>query len=256
MLSNPRDIYAFNSFINDARLIDLPLHDFRDFVLNKWRSYAVPGWAGFSLKEKFKLLKADLKSWNSQVFGKISSNIESQREEIRRLDLIDEVFGLDEQEVSKRNRATTLLLTELKKKNSLDSQKARYLWLRDGDCNSRFFHSYINRRRKRNEILGLNVNGEWQEKVEDVKRDKGGKVREMGEWEGDRWSWSWRWKRPLWDYEFNSLNALSNVINRFQPNDGVEDAWKWRCSTNGSYSTKETYSMILNLDRDSSMRKL
>ncbi|KAL8497178.1 hypothetical protein ACS0TY_020750 [Phlomoides rotata] len=58
----------------------------------------------------------------------------------------------------------------------------------------------------------------------------------MGEWEGDRWSWSWRWGRPLWDYEFNSLNALTNVINR--------------CSANGSYSTKETYSMILNLDRD------
>ncbi|KAL8468368.1 hypothetical protein ACS0TY_031551 [Phlomoides rotata] len=36
----------------------------------------------------------------------------------------------------------------------------------------------------------------------------------MGEWEGDIWSWSWRWRRPLWDYELNSLNALINVINR------------------------------------------
>ncbi|KAL8503682.1 hypothetical protein ACS0TY_022416 [Phlomoides rotata] len=86
------------------------------------------------------------------------------------MDLIDEVFGVDEQEVSRRNRATTLLFTELKRKNSLDSQKARCLWLRDRDCNSRFFHSFINRRRKRNEILGLNVNEEWQEKVEDVKK--------------------------------------------------------------------------------------
>ncbi|KAL8536511.1 hypothetical protein ACS0TY_011925 [Phlomoides rotata] len=39
-------------------------------------------------------------------------------------------------------------------------------------------------------------------------------------------------------------------MGEFQLKDGVEDSWKWRCSANGSYSTKETYSTILNLDKD------
>lgn len=47
--------------------------------------------------------------------------------------------------------------------------KARNKWLKEGDSNSRYFHDLINRRRKRNEIIGIDINGEWCEEVSDVK---------------------------------------------------------------------------------------
>lgn len=123
------------------------------------------------VKEKFKMLKNDLKIWNKQVFGSIERNIDNFREEIRKLDMIDEVFGLEEYEVIKRNESNALLLRELKRKHTLSYQKARCKWINEGDCNTRFFHNYINRRRKINELIGIKVDGEWKEEVVDVKND-------------------------------------------------------------------------------------
>lgn len=55
---------------------------FKDFVTNRWQQYEVQGWGSFVIKEKFKLLKVDLKEWNEQVFGVIERNINSYRDEI------------------------------------------------------------------------------------------------------------------------------------------------------------------------------
>ncbi|KAL8507619.1 hypothetical protein ACS0TY_018234 [Phlomoides rotata] len=38
--------------------------NFKQFVSNKWVTYRVEGWGSFIVKEKLKLLKADLKEWN------------------------------------------------------------------------------------------------------------------------------------------------------------------------------------------------
>lgn len=78
-------------------------HDFRRFVTQKWNSYKVEGWGGFVTKEKFKLLKEDLKRWNNNVFGAIEKNIEKMKEEIWKLDLIDDTLGLEDYEIMRRN---------------------------------------------------------------------------------------------------------------------------------------------------------
>lgn len=111
----------------------------------------------------------ELKTWNSQIFGNLEGNIEHQRPEIQRLDIIDEAFGLDHQEVIRRNEAAAILLRDLKKKDSLQKQKACLTWIKDGDINSRIFHQVINKRRKRNEIVGIKLNGDWVEEVRGVK---------------------------------------------------------------------------------------
>lgn len=38
-------------------------------------------------------------------------------------------------------------------------RKSRMEWLKEGDANSQFFHRCVQKRRKVNEILGLNVDG-------------------------------------------------------------------------------------------------
>lgn len=61
------------------------------------------------------------------------------------------------------------LYRELKWRNITLAQKSRNKWLKEGDANSSFFHSYINRCRKKNEIVGVEINGQWLEEVIDVK---------------------------------------------------------------------------------------
>ncbi|KAL8511127.1 hypothetical protein ACS0TY_017812 [Phlomoides rotata] len=76
--------------------------NFKEFVSNKWVNYIVDGWGSFIVKEKLKLLKADLKEWNKQVFGNLDEKIERHKQAIHELDLIDDVFGLEDNEIVKK----------------------------------------------------------------------------------------------------------------------------------------------------------
>lgn len=70
----PRPFKFINSWIHHS--------DFPAFINSKWNNYSVDGWAGFRLKEKLKLLKADLKVWNRDVFGNIDKQIDDRKSEI------------------------------------------------------------------------------------------------------------------------------------------------------------------------------
>lgn len=43
--------------------------EYEEFIRRRWEFHKIQGWAGLFLKEKFKLLKGDLKEWNKSVFG-------------------------------------------------------------------------------------------------------------------------------------------------------------------------------------------
>lgn len=127
-------------------------HDFSSFVTSKWQSYMIEGWGGYVLKEKLKCLKTDLKQQHKLVFGSIDSRMENQCNGLHSLDILDDLFGLEDQEIVRRNEISARLLRDLKWKDSMLLQKSRCKWIKEGDINSWFFHGCINKRRKRNDV--------------------------------------------------------------------------------------------------------
>ncbi|KAL8531532.1 hypothetical protein ACS0TY_008215 [Phlomoides rotata] len=59
-------------------------------------------WAGFVIKEKLKELKVVLKSWSKETFGHMEKRIEEKKEELEKLDIIDDTLGLSEEETTRR----------------------------------------------------------------------------------------------------------------------------------------------------------
>jgi hypothetical protein len=71
--------------------------------------------------------------------------------------------GLSVIEVGLRKDYFTELWHLLRSKEALAIQKSRSRWLREGDVNSQYFHNLMRSRGKRNNILALEVDGEWTE---------------------------------------------------------------------------------------------
>ncbi|KAL8476717.1 hypothetical protein ACS0TY_029134 [Phlomoides rotata] len=205
--SGRRDVEIFDSFIRDTGLIDLPLHgrsytwykpdglckDRLDRILINsewlvcWPSLHLRGlrrslsdhcpivlvnkpkdWgpkpfrclnAWFSHPDFRNFVKERWSSYeNAEVFGSLEK------------DTIDDVLGLEDHEVIRRNEVRAQLFSDLKCKDSLLRQKAQCRWIKDRDVNSSYFHRCINKRRKRNKIHGMLINGVWNEEVQSVKQ--------------------------------------------------------------------------------------
>jgi len=84
-------------------------------------------------------------------------------------------------------------------------QKARQKWLKQGDLNTKFFHSFVKWRRARNELHGLFVDGRWcEDKV--VIKDK---VRDYFE---DRFARNKACMVRLDNVKFNSISKADNEL--------------------------------------------
>lgn len=107
---------------------------------------------GLSLMGKLKKVKHGLKTWNSNDFGNIDSRIAHFETEIHNLDNLANIRPLNEEEVKQRSSAQLDLWNWLKKREIYWAQNSRIQWLKHGDMNSKFFHTYASIRRNRNNI--------------------------------------------------------------------------------------------------------
>ncbi|KAG5549689.1 hypothetical protein RHGRI_014853 [Rhododendron griersonianum] len=132
---------------------------FTDRVGEWWNSYSVMGKPSFVLAKKLKLLKEDLRKWNSEVFGNLKDKKDKVVDEIRRWDLEEQYRPLSEVEKVRRSNAKEEFWKIAKFEEISWRQKSRNLWLREGERNTRFFHRMANCNRRKNFIGKIMIDG-------------------------------------------------------------------------------------------------
>jgi len=91
------------------------------------------------------------------------------------------------------------------KQEAVAFQKARQKWLKQGDLNTKFFHSYVKWRRSRNELHGLFVEGRWCE-------DKGVIMDKVRDFFKDRFNKNNVHQVRLDNVRFNSISEADNEL--------------------------------------------
>ena len=153
------------------RIMDCWLSDisFKKTVEESWKSNQQKGWGGYVLKEKIKALKNRLKVWNREQFGDTFKKYTKIQEELNKMEADTADRQLSQQEMMIRKQLQEDLWMAAQSHESLLRQKARSRWIKEGDCNSRYFHLMINATRRNNCLKGLMVDGAWTDDPTTVK---------------------------------------------------------------------------------------
>ncbi|PNY15039.1 cysteine-rich receptor-like protein kinase, partial [Trifolium pratense] len=140
------------------------------FVREKWNSLQVDGWGGYVLKEKFKLIKTSLKEWHTTHTQNLPSRIETLKVKLSALDEKGEENDLSEEELVEFHGISSDIHSLSRLHASISWQQSRSQWLKDDDANSRYFHSILAGRRRRNVMTVIQVDGVTLEGVAPIKQ--------------------------------------------------------------------------------------
>jgi len=141
---------------------------YKQFVHDKWNSFYIEGWGGFVIKEKLKLIKAALREWHSTHVKNIPGRIDTLKARLSEFDEKGAEGGLSIEEIDEMRDVTHDIHSLSRVTTSINWQQSRLLWLKDGDANSKYFHSVLSGRRRRNAIVSLMVNGSLVEGVQPI----------------------------------------------------------------------------------------
>ena len=147
----------------------LQAEGFVDRVQQWWTGYSFTGSLSYILAQKLKVLKADLKKWNREVFGDLAFRKKNLLTELMGLDAREESVGLSKEDQHRRIQ----LKGDIEHLASLEEiswrQKSRALFVKEGDNNTHFFHRLANSRKNANLIKRIEVDGVLYEDEADVR---------------------------------------------------------------------------------------
>ena len=132
---------------------------FKDLLKGWWQSLSFNGSFSFILAEKLKALKAILKYWNKDVFGKVGVNKKLALDKVGFWDGQEKLRPLLMEELEARKETKG----DFKKWALIEEvswrQKSREVWLREGDRKTGFFHKMTNSHRRRNCLSKIKIDG-------------------------------------------------------------------------------------------------
>ena len=100
----------------------------------------------------------ELTKWSKNCLKNVRKELEKTRKLLAKAELVAMNGGSNKRMKYLEKQILTLLDREAK----MWAQRSKVQWLRDGDKNTRFFHSKATQRRRRNYIKGLyDENGQW-----------------------------------------------------------------------------------------------
>ncbi|PNX84817.1 cysteine-rich receptor-like protein kinase, partial [Trifolium pratense] len=147
---------------------DIP--GYTSFVRDKLNSLQVDGWGGYVLKEKFKLIKSALKDWHATHAQNLPSRIDSLKNRLSALDTKGEEEDLLATELEELHGITSNIQSLSRLNASICWQQSRSKWLKEGDANSKYFHSVLASRRRRNSFSSIQVEGVTVEGVHPIRQ--------------------------------------------------------------------------------------
>ena len=132
-------------------------------IINSCWANSFNGSSSFNLQCKLQSTLSTLHSWSKEQVGNIPHRIKDLEEKIT---AISSSISLDDLEYWQIGTELSNLKHELEFlydcESSFWSQRAKLNWRALGERNTKFFHSFVNRRRTRNSIVKLkNHQGEW-----------------------------------------------------------------------------------------------
>ncbi|GKU89448.1 hypothetical protein SLEP1_g3583 [Rubroshorea leprosula] len=177
----------------------------KELVTNSWKSTEVKGWRGFILKEKLQRTKKVLKEWSAKSVTEMDKRIKDAENMIAEIDEKGEINQLATDEIELRRNSFLELWKNLRIKERMSQQKSRKMWLKEGDANTRFFHSCIQGRRRRSEINSIQIDGEQFTGVTKIKEEVARYFQSLFSEEG--------WKRPKLDgVSFKQISQEDNEL--------------------------------------------
>ena len=136
-------------------------------IVDVWQGSDSLGTPMFQLVEKLKLCRRELIGWSRASFGNIKVKLEELEERLKQLESNNQGQHVDQ------IKALKMEVNELLEKEEVYwKQRARVAWLKEGDRNTKFFHSKATQRQKKNSVKGLiDKEGHWHQdpnKMEEI----------------------------------------------------------------------------------------
>lgn len=106
----------------------------------------------FQFQQKLKFLKVQIKKWNKEIFGNMFKAQQHLNQEMRDLQQQIITEGYNEESMERENHLRNQIEERNKQEAILWKQKSRIRWLKEGERNTKFFHSTTIQRRIHNTI--------------------------------------------------------------------------------------------------------
>ncbi|KAH1192341.1 Coiled-coil domain-containing protein SCD2 [Glycine max] len=235
--------------------------DYTKVVRDCWSENQPSGWGGYALKCKLQNLKFRLKSWSKDICGDLGSKVKQTQKKLN--DMEDSLTAHpSEQDIQQLKKTQSDLWEQSLLYESIMRQKSRSKWIKEGDGNTSYFHRIINLSRRRNNLRGLHIDGNWVDQPAVVKAailqhfqsrfaepslnrpNLDGTVASMGIFGENGWEWKFSWRRHLFDSELGEATAFIDQTSALSPVADLKDDWVWGAQPTGIFSTNSAYNCL------------